>query len=337
MPTEQFPVLTEQQLDKPARRFFGAKRDNAELPGLVPGTVLVFENNGRYQRMSRRRLVGNEPVVVQSMSVSLVSTRARLIEVDLVLPSASPADEFTIRVRFRCQVTEPEVVAEAGLTDITARLIAYLMHDQTLAAKCAQFYIDDIATVRATATARVVAYCTVHPPRIDGLHIEMVNASVFTPEDLRTYSKNTRDEKWRQSFEGLRQMGETQAVEYLTDMLRTPEGARALAVSRGDIDSAEAAKHVSAERAAQTREQLELIKIMADQDRFARVPVDIRRLFDSAVESLTGWQLPNPTPSPVEGKAQPSIPAQPEQSRAPRAEARFIPDEDDLVNWQEDE
>jgi hypothetical protein len=209
-------------------------------------------------------------------------------------------------------------------------LTTYISGDQVLAAKCAAYEIDDIAVVRETATAQITAYCTVRPPRVPGMTIKLHRIDVFTPQDLRDYTKTTRDTKWQHAIDGLRRMGENEAVEYLTDMLSTPEAARALAVQRGDLDTSTAAAQVAASRSDQTKATLDLIRVMADNDYLDRVPLDIKHLFDSAVEALTG------RPGAVAG-SQTDIPST-EPRRLGAAEpdretdTRFIADEDDLVN-----
>lgn len=326
---ESYPVLSELSLGQPMRSFWrGARRDMSQVPELPPGAVYVFEHDGHYETMPRRRLDGSETIVLQSMSVSLVSVRARVVEVEIGLPSASPADDFTMKVGFRCQVVRAEIVAAAGLRDLSNLLATYLAGDQTLAAKCAAYEIDDIAEVRDVATAQIKANCTVRPPRVDGMTIALHRVDVYTPKDLRDYTKNTRDTKWQHAIDDLRRMGEQEAVSYLTAMLGTPEGARALAVQRGDLDTSTAAEQVAASRSEQTRATLDLIKVMADNDYLDRVPLDIKNLFDSAVESLTGRQAAGRLGVDVRTPAKRINGSDPDRE----AEARFIPDEDDLVD-----
>jgi hypothetical protein len=259
-----------------------------------------------------------------------VSTRARVIEADLQIPSASPADDFTIRVGFRCQVIRPETVAHAGLRDVRDVLTTYLTRDQALAAKCAAYQIDDIATVREIATAQITAYCSVRAPRVDGMSVELHRVDVFTPQDLREFSKTARNTKWQHAIDVLRRMGESEAVDYLTMMLATPEGARALAVERGDLDTGQAAAQVSSDRSEQTRATVDLIRMMADNDYLDRVPLDIKNLFDSAVESMTGQRLTSPRPAAVmSDEPRPGIGT---ASKGKSVDERFIADEDDLVN-----
>lgn len=332
MPDESFPVLEERQLQPPARKFFrGAFRDPAELPQQRPGTVLAFEVDGNYQTMARQHLTGTEPVVVRAVAVSVVSTRARTVSVDLKAPSANPADDFVIRIDFRCQVSRPETVATAGLHDVTGFLRTHLGQCRGLTAKCAGFTIDQISEARETAIAQIVAYCKVRPPHVDGMAIELDSVEVFTPDELRDFARTKRDTDWQQTIDELRRMGERKAVEFLKEMLITSDDARALAVSRGDIDSGDAAKQVAAREADQQRGALDLIKVLADSDRMDRVPLDIQHLFDSAVRSLTGQPTTPTNPDPI-NTVEPRPLTAGGRATNPDSDGRYIPDEDDLVN-----
>jgi hypothetical protein len=330
MPHAAYPVLQEKILERPARSLLrGTRREPTELPDQQPGTVLVFEVNGSYRALGRQRLTGREPEVVGALSVSVVNTRPTLVEVYLKAPSASAADDFDIRIGFRCQVHSPEAVAERGLCDIAPILIKHLAKDTALLAKCAAKHTKDIAEVRITADAQIAAYCKVRPPSILGMRIELESVEVFTPRGERDFAKVMKKTEREHVVDRLRRMGESEAVEYLKAMLASSEAARALAVSRDDINAGEAARQIAEQESGHLSGMIDLIKVMAESDRMDRVPLDIQRLYDSAMRALTGDEalvrnsaLPsNDRPDP----ARPGLPGRDEDER-------YVPDEDDLTD-----
>ncbi|HEX5402708.1 MAG TPA: hypothetical protein VFX16_10455 [Pseudonocardiaceae bacterium] len=330
MPNTAYPVLQEKILQNPARSLLrGTRRAPTELPEQQPGTVLVFEVNGSYRALGRQRLTGREPEVIGALSVSVVNTRPTLVEVYLKAPSASAADDFDIRIGFRCQVHSPEAVAEYGLHDIGPMLQRHLAKDTALLAKCAAKHTKDIAEVRIVANAQIAAYCKVRPPSIMGIQIDLECVEVFTPRGERDFAKVMKKTEREHVIDRLRRMGESEAVEYLKQMLASSEAARALAVSRDDIDAGEAARQVAEQEATHLSGMIDLIKVMAESDRMDRVPLDIQRLYDSAMSALTGNDalLHNPALGSTDQQA-------PVRSGLPGRDddERYVPDEDDLTD-----
>lgn len=289
MPDIAYPVMQEKILSRPAHKFLrGSHRAPTELPVQSPGTVLVFEVNGSYRALGRQRLSGRESTVVEALSVSVVNTRPTIVEVYLKAPSASAADDFVIRVGFRCQVQSPEIVAEYGLRNITDILKQHLARDGALLAKCAAKDTQDIADVRIEAKAQILAYCKVRPPSIVGMRIDLDSVEVFTPRGEVDHAKEMLRARREHAIGQLRRMNESDAVDYLTGMLSSSDVARALAVSRGELSSAEAAQQIADRESGHLAGMTDLIKVMAASDRMDRVPLDIQRLYDSAMAALTG-------------------------------------------------
>ena len=111
---EDFPILQELALNVVRKRWAGViptKRDRADIPVQRPGTLLVF-NDGKMWTSALRRVAGTESFVVDALSVSVVWTRTREVEVEVPIPSANPADDFTVLARFTCRVERAGLVAE---------------------------------------------------------------------------------------------------------------------------------------------------------------------------------------------------------------------------------
>lgn len=329
MSKDPYPVIDECSLPAVPRGFFrNARRDVTELPEARPGTLLVFDLNGQYETLGQRHLSGTEPTVLEAVAVSLVDIRQRRVPVDISMPSASPADDFLFRADFRCVVTSPSTVAAAGLTDVTVLLRNHLTKDWKLHGLGTKFGIDKIADLRAEAKARVSAYCEVNPPRIAGMDVALDTVAVFTPADLRAQEIKMRDERWVQKLRTLQRTGEQTDVEYVTSLLKDPQQALALAVSRRDTTAGHAADQEFLESADRSKKLLELIQVLQGAGHLDRIPVDAKFLVAALSEALTG-RAPAVEPARIESdvtRGRLSI-----GGGDGSDDARFVPDEDDLV------
>jgi hypothetical protein len=323
MTRQAFPVLSERGLKPVTRRFLRApRRDLEELPGVEPGTMLVFDVDGQYDAVDRRHLSGTEPYVLDAVAVSLVDMRPKVLPVDVQVPSASPADDFVIRSHFHCVVTKAALVARAGLTDVIDPLRTYLKQDRTLLALGANFGVDQLAIMRDEATSRVGAYCEVRPPRVPGMDVTLATVEVFTPHDLRTQEKRMRDERWEQRYTSLKLGGERESVDQMAELLANPGQAQALAVARGDTTAGEAATHAFAERTDMRKNLQQLVEALRETGHLDRIPVDAKPLVDSLTESITGQ------PVSAQSSRQAVDSGNPQVNDGPR----YVVDEDDLAN-----
>jgi hypothetical protein len=302
MTTRGYPVIEERQLDRPKRGWLGSRREIAELPAQQPGTVLVFEVDGRFEALSdRRHLSGKEEIVVGAVAVCVVDMRERLVPVDVQLPSRSPANEFLIRATFRCRVTQPDAVAAAGISDLTHLLHGHLSQDPTLAALCSMHLIDEITEVRQQATARVTAFCRVQPPRVAGMSISFREVYVLTPDDLRTHATGVRDEIWRKDLETQRRAADDEEVRYVKGILdEGPESLAALAISRSQLHLGEATDREYELRAQRQRERLEMAKILAERGHFDTMPVDPTRFIEGMFDQPAGELRGGSTAAPLD-------------------------------------
>lgn len=333
MITSPYPVVHERGLPPPERRLlWGDRRDLAELPTPTPGTVLLLRVGDRYvQRRGDGHLRGTEPNVVHATAACLVDTRERLIHVDLSLNSASLADDFTVRAGFRCRVTHPEVVAEAGITDLTPVLTSHLMADLRLPTIGTRHTVDEVNPVRRAVEAQVRAHCETAPPPVTGMDIRFATVEVLTPADLRVQSRRVRDERWRQAVETLERKFEDENIRRLAEHVRGGEQqVAALGIARGEVNIGQLLEQMNQTERRREAQQAELIRILAEHGHTDRVPMNVRPLLDSYFQRIVGAS-PLATTPPAEDGSDPAGQLLPpgtdeENDTAPR----HVPDEDEL-------
>jgi hypothetical protein len=267
MNSTNYPVIAEYPL-RPARRrvLLGGRRDLAELPPQEPGTVLVFEVNGHYEAFrERRHLTGTEEAVVSAVAISVVDMRERVVTTTLAIPSNSPADDFTIEAVFRAKVTRPEVVASAGVTDMAATLRSYLSQDRDLLALGLHCGVEEINEVRGAVRRRVMAYCKVVPPQIEGMDVSLCEVRVPTPNPLRAHSTLVRDERWNQDLVEQRHASEQRDVERIHEVLQGgPSMVTALGISRREIHTSDAVRDAYESEDRQRKYVLEVLRALPD-------------------------------------------------------------------------
>ncbi|WP_244409497.1 hypothetical protein [Streptomyces albofaciens] len=243
VPTDQevnqvaYPVMAEQALSPIPRGWFSRRR-RTDVPQLPPGAVYVFQVGGRHSVYPEGIVFDPaDAEAVDATSVSLVDMRARLIEAERVIPSVSEADAFTVKATFTCQVTDAATVARQGVDDAAVPLRAYLSGEDQLARMSAAHRIEEVNAVREQVTHRMNAYTTIMPPRIAGMTVEYVGIEVLTPDDLRTWEQEVRDERrMREMVRGQREF-ETDDVHRIAELLS--QGSHyvdAFGVAREDIN-----------------------------------------------------------------------------------------------------
>lgn len=313
MNTLNYPVVAEHPL-RPARRrmLLGGKRDLAELPVQEPGTVLVFEVNGRFEAFrERRHLTGTEDAVVSAVAVSLVDVRPRLVRTALSIPSNSPADDFTVEAVFRAKVTKPESVAAAGLTDITTSLRTHLHQDPELPTLGLQCGVEDINEVRSVVRRRVMAFCKVVPPQIDGMDLALCEVRVPTPGALRDHSTVVRDERWNQDLVEMRHEFEQRDVERIHEMLQEgPSKITALGISRREIHTADAVRDAYEAEERQRKHALDLLSALP-KGYLDSLPIDPMQYLTALSTGLRGGTTSTPA---LEQQATPGSSGQAPQS-----------------------
>ncbi|GGN06574.1 hypothetical protein [Streptomyces fuscichromogenes] len=256
-----YPVIAEHILATVQGTWWSRRRRREDVPPLPPGAVHVFRVGGNYRTFPEGMVFDpSHPDVLDASSVSLVDTRARLVDVERPLPSVSEADNFTMRASFTCQVTDPAVVARQGIIDVTVPLRAYLLGDSDLPRVSAGHRVEEINAVRTEAGHRMTAYSAIVPPRVAGMSVEFVSAEVYASDDLRDWEQKLRDE--RRSWElrkGQRDF-ETQDARRIAELLsQGSDHVDAFGIAREEIDVTEVAArvHRSTEQESARRYQAE--------------------------------------------------------------------------------
>jgi hypothetical protein len=354
-----YPVIAEHILATVQGTWWSRRRRRDDVPPLPPGAVHVFRVGGNYRTFPEGMVFDpSHPDVLDASSVSIVDTRARLVDVERPLPSVSEADSFTMRASFTCQVTDPTVIARQGIIDVTVPLRAYLMGDSDLPRVSAGHRVEEINAVRTEAGHRMTAYSAIVPPRVAGMSVEFVNAEVYaSSDDLRNWEQKLRDE--RRSWElrkGQRDF-ETQDARRIAELLaQGSDHVDAFGIARQEIDVTAAAARIhrataeeSARRHQAETEERAHARLLETTDAQLRREmlltllrqaagseyVDYHQMLDQVLRELGGQSAPGlgaaaDTARMVEsGQARPGRPA---AGREHDPQGSFVKDEDDLVD-----
>jgi hypothetical protein len=241
-----YPVIAEHILGMVEGAWWSRRRRRDDVPPLPPGAVYVFRIGGNYRPFPEGMVFDPaHPDVLDASSVSLVDTRARLVEVQRTLPSVSEADNFTVRASFTCQVTDPVVIARQGVLDVTVPLRAYLMGDSDLPRVSAGHRVEEVNAVRTEVTHRMTAYSAIVPPRVAGMSVEFVSAEVHASDDLRDWEQKLRDERRSQELIRGQRDFETQDTLRIAELLsHGSDHVDAFGIARQEIDLTQAAERI---------------------------------------------------------------------------------------------
>jgi hypothetical protein len=253
-----------------------------------------------------KHLTGTEEPVVDATAVCLVDTRARHFTVQFPLPSASPADDFTVRATFRAQVTDPERAAEEGPIDIWRYLEGYLAQDSRLTKLGNDYTVESIAKVRDLVVSRIEAYCEFNPISMLGLTIELDSANVLTPHELRIHQREMRDERRRQELAQLQAEGEDLSIQrHKTLVEEGPTALTALGLARGEtpvnaaIENAREDDRLSQERFA------EAFRILQQNGALDYIDFDPTDMAHAYLEKLTGQPIQSRQREALRGRRNP--------------------------------
>jgi hypothetical protein len=167
-----FPVLTERSLPSAARTWYGVRRrPESDLPGRPPGTLRVYEVDGRH-------VAESGPPVIRARSVALVDLRPRTLSIDVDLRPPPGARSCVLRVGFRCQVTDPELVASCHLDSLFPELDSWLGQNQRLRWLAAEGNLDRLDDTYLLINQRILAQYRTMPPEVPGVGIRLVSVRV---------------------------------------------------------------------------------------------------------------------------------------------------------------
>ncbi|MGW4821038.1 hypothetical protein ACWEP4_19130 [Streptomyces sp. NPDC004227] len=355
-----YPVIAEHILATVEGTWWSRRRRRDDVPHLPPGAVYVFRVGGNYRPFPEGMVFDpSHPDVLDASSVSLVDTRARLVEVERTLPSLSEADNFTVRASFTCQVTDPTVIARQGIIDVTVALRAYLMGDGDLPRVSAGHRVEEVNAVRTEVGHRMTAYSAIVPPRVAGMSVEFVSAEVHASDDLRDWEQKLRDERRSRELQRGQRDFETQDALRIAELLsQGSDHVDAFGIARKEIDVTEAAARIhriteeesarrhkaeTVERAhaqsletaeAQIRREmlLTLLRQMAGSEY-----VDYHQALDQVLQEMGGQAAPGVGTAAGTARMVESGPARPGRTEAVRNGSRdpqggFVKDEDDLLD-----
>jgi len=286
-----FPVLEERPLAYVQRKVLRiARRDPGDLPVPGPGSVLVFRHGSRYVAFQEdRHLTGAEEPVVDATAVFLVDKRARDFTIYFSVPSASPADDFTVRVTFRARVADPERAAEEGPVSLAGYLERYLEQDPKLTKLGGDYPVEAIATVRDLVISRVEAYCEFNPIALPGLTVELASAAVLTPRELRRHEQDKRDERRRQELAQLQDDGEDRSIRRHEALVEKGAAAlTAVGLARGETSASEAIANARDDEQRQQDQFAEAFRILQQSGAADFIDIDPTDMVTAYLEKLTG-------------------------------------------------
>jgi hypothetical protein len=175
-----YPVVAEALLPVVERVWYRRRRrEPTDVPLARPGSVYVFRGAGAYGVWDGQHVDLADELVVNASMVSLVDVRPRQVPVDIMIPSMLPDEEFTVRTTFRCRVSGPAAVAEAGLTDLDVLLASHLASDDELGSIGRTYDATKAHRVRQLADARVRAFWSVAPAEVPGMDVTLVQVHVL--------------------------------------------------------------------------------------------------------------------------------------------------------------
>ncbi|MFE7230504.1 hypothetical protein ACFY3J_29750 [Streptomyces sp. NPDC001231] len=356
-----YPVIAEHILATVQGAWWSRRRRREDVPPLPPGAVHVFRVGGNYRPFPEGMVFDpSHPDVLDASSVSLVDTRARLVEVERTLPSLSEADNFTVRASFTCQVTDPAVIARQGVIDVTVPLRAYLMGDGDLPRVSAGYRVEEVNAVRTEVGHRMTAYSAIVPPRVAGMSVEFVSAEVHASDDLRDWEQKLRDERRSWELQRGQRDFETQDARQIAELLsQGSDHVDAFGIARQEIDITAAAARIhrtteeksarrheaeTAERAhaqsletAETQMRRELLLTLLRQMGGSEYGVDYHQVLEQVLRETAGRPAPGVGTAAGTARMVDSGPAHPGRTRTGRdgshdPQGGFVKDEDDLID-----
>ncbi|GFE23180.1 hypothetical protein [Streptomyces nigrescens] len=348
-----YPVVGEHVLGAVQGNWWSRRRRRDDVPSLPPGATYVFRVGGNYRQFPEGMVFDpSHADVLDASSVSLVDTRARMVEVERTVPSVSEADHFTVRASFACQVTDPTVVARQGIIDVTVPLRAYLAGDSELPRVSAGHRVEEVNAVRREVSHRMTAYSAIVTPRVAGMSVEFVSAEVHASDDLRNWEQKLRDERRSQELRRGQRDFETQDTQRIAELLsQGSDYADAFGIARNRIDVAQAAArihrttdedsarrnqaaeedraHARARETADAQMRRDMVLTLLRQMGQTEDYVDYHQVLEQVLRDSGGPAVPAVESGP--GRPGPDAPRR-LNSGTDRPHDGFVKDEDDLLD-----
>jgi hypothetical protein len=323
-----YPVVIERALPPVRRRLFiGASRDQSDLPERPPGGVYLFRVNGRFQQYGDDQHIDlGDRTVVDATSVSVVQIRPWSVTADVPIDSKRASDKFTVRTEFLSRVTRPELVAEAGHTNLGAVLANHLRQDRDLSGLGLDYRIEDINELRKRIEAQITAYCLLSPINVRGMEIDLLSVDVLSSKDFIDHSRRIRDGEWDEEVERRRRRFEDENVERLAATFeRGPVHADALGVARGEINISDVAIRAHEADQERRKQMAGVMQNMVERGFFDRVPLDPIAIMN-AVTGTSG--TPQPISALAPAQQPPAVTGPTRHRKDSDDEPDFIPDEE---------
>lgn len=163
------------------QRLRRAARAAGEIPMPESHEVLVVSDGVRTYRSDQKRMGPSEEHVLSATSYSIVDMRKdRPIAVQMPIQSDG-VEEFTLRVTFRCSVTDPEAVAQSGHADLSELLLAYVKGYHRIRQIGLQHAVEAVALAQDDALTELSIYANAKPPMFYGMHVELLGVEVLNP------------------------------------------------------------------------------------------------------------------------------------------------------------
>jgi hypothetical protein len=179
-PDRGYPVIDSAELTPVTRRRFRRpRRALHEIPRQPPGSVLVFQHGDTYELPPEGVLRLDSALVVEAVAVAVVSVRQTRRQIATYLATSDPRTGIALRAEFFCQVTDPQMVLDAGCWDADA-----MLHDHLNADRRLRFLAQSADLNRAwphfhrNATARLIAYHDMHPLVVPGLIVRLTDIAL---------------------------------------------------------------------------------------------------------------------------------------------------------------
>ena len=285
-----YPILEEHRLPTIARgRLRGARRDPQSLPQPRANAALVAVSGQRFQELPPlSNFRGSEDVLVAASDIIVVDTSpATLITSEFSVASADLGQEFSVSLTFACTVEDVLTVAREAPRDLSETLGQQYRDDRKLARMGLAHKIEQLASFRADAKARIAARARNKPPQIPGMNIVFKGADVAMPNALATQGATMQQLRFEHEIAALKGQFAFQQAELLEALLRRgPEAIEALWLQLNDPRYASAVDRAYGNR-ERLQQQLQMfIGTFHESGHFDNVAFDTPRLVDAFLSSL---------------------------------------------------